>query len=160
MSNEIEPEIAAQAYTSVKALAREPYDLIVVDGRPDSDTTSLDAARIARLNLIPTGTSADDLRPQILFARELMAKGVDDATILFVFNLTIGSKASLRIAQEAIAKAGFRYSTTDLPARTSYSNAQNIGAAVSETDHRSLNARAELLAAEIMAQAKEPGDTL
>lgn len=158
LQNELEPAIAAEPFTSVKALSRENYDLVVVDGRPDSDTTSLDAARLALLNVIPTGVSADDLRPQVLFARELVAKGVPEDRILFVFNLTIGSKVSLRTAQESIAKSGFRYVETDLPARTGYHNAQNVGAAVSETDHRTLNERAEQLAAEIVSRANEIED--
>src|SRR5690606_13225664 len=83
MQNELEPQLAAEPFTSVKALARENHDLVVVDGRPDSDTTSLEAARLALLNVIPTGVSADDLRPQVLFARELVAKGVCEDRILF-----------------------------------------------------------------------------
>lgn len=159
MQNELEPQLAAEPFTSVKALARENHDLVVVDGRPDSDTTSLEAARLALLNVIPTGVSADDLRPQVLFARELVAKGVCEDRILFAFNLTVGSKASLRAAQESIAKSGFRYVAIDLPARTGYHNAQNVGAAVSETEHRTLNERAEQVAAAIVARANEIEDT-
>lgn len=158
MANSLKPEIAAEPFSSTKALKREQYDLVVVDGRPDSDTSSLEAARMALLNIIPTGVSVDDLKPQILFANELSAKGVDRGSILFVINQTIGSAASLRAAREHITAAGYRCAETDLPAKTSYHNAQNIGAAVSETEHATLNERAEALAAEIVGRANEIED--
>jgi chromosome partitioning protein len=158
MVNSLEPQIAAEPFSSVKALARESHDLIVVDGKPDSDTTSLEAARVALLNVIPTGVSVDDLRPQVMFANELVAKGVKRDRLLFVINQTIGSAPALRNAQDFITAAGFRYAETDLPVKTSYHNAQGIGAAVSETDHPSLNERAETLATEIVTRANELED--
>lgn len=158
LTNSLKPDVAAEPMSSVKALARENYDIIVVDGRPDSDTTSLEAARLALLNIIPTGVSVDDLRPQVLFANELVSKGVPRERVLFVINQTIGSAASLRQAQSFIQASGFQYAQTDLPAKTSYHNAQNVGAAVSETDHASLNERAEQLAAEIVTRANEIED--
>lgn len=158
MVNSLEPQIAAEPFSSVKALSRETHDLIVVDGKPDSDTSSLEAARVALLNVIPTGVTVDDLRPQVLFANELVTKGVKRERMLFVINQTIGSVAALRNAQEFIAAAGFRLAQTDLPAKTSYHNAQNVGAAVSETDHPTLNERAEALAAEIVTRANEIED--
>lgn len=158
ITNSLKPEISAEPFSSVKALARENYDLIVVDGRPDSDATSLEAARVALLNVIPTGVSADDLKPQLLFANELVSKGVRREHILFVVNQTIGSPAQLRKAHEFIQANGYSFAPTDLPARTSYHNAQDVGAAVSETDHESLNERADQLASEIVARANEIED--
>lgn len=158
MANSLKPELAAEPFTSVKAVLRENHDLVVIDGKPDSDVTSLEAAKAALLNVIPTGVSIDDLKPQILFVNELVSKGVNRASVLFVINQTIGSAASLRMAREYILGAGYRCAETDLPAKTSYHNAQNIGAAVSETDIATLNERAESLAAEIVSRANEIED--
>jgi len=147
----VKPEIAAEAFASVRsALAQEDlYDLMVFDGRPDSDTGSLEIAKAADLVICPLGVSLDDLEPQIAFATELRAKGVQRGKIRFVINNPYDSAISVDEAKELIASAGFQTFGEILPGRISYQQAQNFGMGVTETNFPSLNARAAALAAEI-----------
>lgn len=154
--NGVEPKILAQSYVQPTALKRETVDLVVADGRPDSDQTSLDVARMAQLVVLPTGLSGDDLKPQLLFAHELVAKGVAKEKILFVLNKTIESELAVREARTLITdRTGYRLCQQDLSVRTGYQMAQNNGRAVSETDYASLNDKADALAAEIVDRVTE-----
>jgi chromosome partitioning protein len=153
MSDGIEPAIAAEPYTSPKALKREDYDLVIADGKPDSDQTSLELARLAAITVLPTGLSGDDLKPQLMFANELVSKGVDKARILFVLNKTVESDlAVLEARQYLTMTTGFRVAEQDLAAKTGYQMAQNIGLAISETKFPTLNEKADALAAQIVAR--------
>jgi len=155
---EIQPEIEAQPYSSVKKLKGENADCLVIDGAPDSVQTSLEAAQIADLVIIPTGVTVDDLKPQLGFAQELAAKGVDREKIIFVLNQTADSEAAAREASLVIKKQGFDVATTELPFRAGFQTAQNRGYAISETTYPSLNERAESLAGELVTRINEKNE--
>lgn len=146
----VTPEIAAEPMSSVKAALKQDYDLIVFDGRPDSDTTTLEIAKEADLVIIPCGVTLDDLNPQVKFAHELKTRGVDRRRMLFVLNKSVDSTVAVADAKEFIGAAGYQVAQTDLPVRTGYQIAQNTGRAVSETTFPSLNERADALAEEIV----------
>ncbi|WP_276122702.1 ParA family protein [Pararhizobium qamdonense] len=150
MNSGIEPTIDAQPMSSVKKLKSEPYDLLVIDGKPDSDVTSLEAARVADLVVIPTGLTYDDLKPQAGFGNELIAKGVARNKILFVLNKTTESDVATRDAMTFLRAQGFEVAETDLATKTGYQMAQNIGFSIAETKYPTLNERADTLAAEIV----------
>lgn len=151
MAQKVQPEIAAEAFTEVaKAFKLSDIDLLVLDGKPDSDTQTISIAREANLVVIPTGVSADDLVPQIRFAQELKMRGVDSAKILFVLNKATESQAAINEAKRFIGAALFKVADTALPMKTAYVNAHNTGRALSETEYDSLNERAEALAQEIV----------
>lgn len=151
----IGPSISVEATTQVRRLRNDPADLIVVDGAPDSQQSSLEVARLAHLVVIPTGLTRDDIKPQISFANELIVKGVDRGRILFVFNRTTESEPAVREARAVLDDQGLSYAETYITFKASYQMAQNIGYALSETKVASLNERAEALAAEIVAKATE-----
>lgn len=155
MSSQIDPEIAAEAFSSVRNAVKQDYDLLVLDGRPDSDTTSLECARESSTIVIPTSVTFDDLKPQVLFAHELIAKGIDRRRVLFVLNRTGDSQAAIRDARGYVESAGYRVAGTDLPARTAYEIAQNSGYAISETTYTTLKERADAVAAEIVDNVTE-----
>lgn len=155
MSSQIAPEIAAEAFTNVKSALKQDFDLLVLDGRPDSDTTSLDCARGAAVTVIPTSVTFDDLKPQVLFAHELIAKGVDRRRVVFVLNRTGDSQAAIRDARAYIESAGYFVLQHDLPARTAYEIAQNSGYSVSETTFATLKERADAIAGEIVDRVNE-----
>lgn len=146
----ITPIIEAEAYISPTRLRRENFNLIVADGRPDSDQSSLEIARVSDLIILPTGLALDDLEPQLAFAKELVSKGVDTGRILFVLNKTDDSQAALREAREYLE--GFTVARQDIVARNSYQRAQNHGRTLSEVADYvgTLAERADLLAAEIV----------
>jgi len=151
----IEPEIAAEAFNSVKVALKQTYDLMVFDGRPDSDTSTLDCARESHLIVIPTGATLDDLRPQVLFAHELQSRGITNNKILFVLNKTPESLVAVQDAAHYIRSAGYAVVSLDLPMKVGYQNAQNTGRAASETSFPSLNERADSVAAEIVRVANQ-----
>jgi chromosome partitioning protein len=106
----IKPDVASEAYASIKlAIAqRDIYDLMVLDGRPDGDISSLDLARAADLIVIPVGVSWDDLQPQIKFANELRSRGIDKARIRFALNQTLDSPSKIEDAKQLTRGAGWR----------------------------------------------------
>jgi chromosome partitioning protein len=154
----IEPRIIAEPYNTPTRLKREPFDLVIADGRPDSDQSSLDIARLANLIILPTGLSLDDLEPQLAFAHELASKGVSAERILFVLNKTTDSTIAVTEARNYLKS--YRVAHQDLAARTSYQRAQNHGRALSEVGVSvgSLEERADLLAAEIVNRVSELGE--
>jgi chromosome partitioning protein len=146
----IEPAIEAQPMNSVKKLKAERHDLLVVDGAPDSQQTSLDAAQLADVVIIPTGATRDDLKPQLAFAHELSNKGVSRKKMLFVLNKTTESDLASREATQFIKEQGFEVAETDIVSKTGYQMAQNRGFSIAETLYPSLNERADRLAVEIV----------
>jgi chromosome partitioning protein len=146
----ITPAIEAEAYLSPTRLRRENFNLVVADGRPDSDQSSLEIARVSDLVILPTGLALDDLEPQLAFAKELVSKDVDAGRILFVLNKTDDSQTALREARAYLE--GFAVARQDIVARNSYQRAQNHGQALSEVADYvgTLAERADLLAAEIV----------
>lgn len=151
LDENVEPAIAAEPYSTPKNLKREDYDLVVADGKPDSDQTSLEIAKMSDLVIVPTGFSFDDLKPQIAFAAELAGKGIERSRILFVLNKITDSDLAVSEARQAIQQSGFTVASSELGAKTGYQMAQNTGRAISETKFPSLNDKAEELAAEIAA---------
>jgi len=151
----LEPVIHAEPYASVKNFKRENFDLIVADGKPDSDDTSLAIARIAQLIVIPTGLSTDDLKPQILFANELVQKGVPRDRIMIVLNKVTESEASVQEVRQILRSTGYQIAEYDLTAKTGYQKAQDAGRSVAETTFPTLNERADGLASEIVVKMNE-----
>lgn len=147
---QVEPRITAEPYTQPSALKREEVDLVVADGRPDSDQSSLEIARLSTINILPTGLTLDDLKPQLLFARELLEKGVQHERIMFVLNKTGESDLAVKEAREYLGSSGLYVAEQDLSSKIGYQMAQNTGRAASESKYSTLNDRAEALAANIV----------
>lgn len=153
MSLGVQPEIPAEAFTDVTRATRMPdYDLVVLDGKPDSDTQTERLAREADLIVIPCGVAADDLVPQVRFAHELRQRGVSPEKILFAINKAPDSVAAIADARGFIESAGYACAQTVLPHKTAYVNAHNQGRCLSESEYPTLNQRAEALANEIVAK--------
>lgn len=152
--NGVEPIIEAQALGTVKTALAQDYDLIVFDGKPESEGETLAAAKASNLVVIPTGTSVDDLRPQIMLAEEMSGpRGVERSKILFVINKTLASDGNLQFARDRIAERGFSCAEIDIPLKASYETAQNTGRSIAETKVTTLNRMAKKLAAEIGSHA-------
>lgn len=149
------PLIAAEAFNKPTALRKERADLVIADGRPDSDQSSLEIARVSDLVIVPTGLALDDLEPQLLFANELVAKGVPAARIFFVLNKTNESTAAVAEARQYLK--AYRVAERDLTAKISYQRAQNHGKALSEVGAQvgQLEERADLVAAEVVSRIAE-----
>lgn len=146
----VQPVIQAEPYLSPKNLRKENADLVVVDGRPDSDQSSLEIARMATLNVLPTGLTIDDLKPQLLFAYELLQKGVHASQIMFVLNKTGDSDLAVEEARNYLSTSGLYVAAQDLSTKVGYQMAQNTGRSVAETKYGTLNDKAITLAAQIV----------
>jgi chromosome partitioning protein len=155
MAQGVRPEIPAEPFTDVSKATKGDYDLVVFDGRPESDPQTLRLAQDATVVVIPTGVSADDLAPQVRFAHELRSRGIDNRKILFVLNKTPDSDAAVREARTYIEQAGYAVTLNHLPMKTAYINAHNVGRCVAETEYPTLNDRSTALAKEIIAKVEE-----
>lgn len=151
MESAIEPAVQAEAFGSVQVALRQAhqFDLMVMDGRPDSDVTTLDLARAADVIIVPVGVSMDDLAPQVRFAHELISKGIDKRRLLFVINRSVDSQVAVNDARSYVGEAGYVCCATDLPMKTGYQIAQNAGRSILETTYPTLNERALRLTEEI-----------
>lgn len=152
MTGGIEPEIPAEAFNQVKAALRQQdqFDLLIIDGRPDSDVSTLDLAKETDLIVVPTGVSLDDLQPQVRFANELRSKGIDKRRIFFAINRSVDSQVAVDDARGFIQSASYSVFNHDIPMRTAYQMAQNTGRSILETTYPTLNERAAALALEIV----------
>lgn len=155
------PDVSAEAFSSVRAalLQEKLFDLIVFDGRPDSDVTSLEIAKVVDLVVIPVGTGVDDLEPQLAFARELRSKGVSISKLRFVVNTSSNSRIAIYEAKTLIERAGFQVLDSVLVKMTSCENAQNFGKSIAETDYDTINERADDVAEEIAGALDEARPT-
>jgi chromosome partitioning protein len=144
------PEISAETFTSIKPALSQDYDLMVMDGKPDADTQTIEIARAAELIIIPTSTSVDDLAPQAKFAHELRARGVSSLKMLFVLNKTGDSRIAIRDARDYLRQAGYDVAAGDVPMKMGYEMAQNTGRALSESDFVTLSDKADRLAQQIV----------
>lgn len=154
MAAGIEPHVDAAPYATLRQALHDGqgYDLLIFDGKPDSDAITLDIAKEANLLIVPTGVSADDLNPQVRFARELQTRGVTSQKMFFVINKTTGSSSLNVNTRDALRNAGFATAETPLRMMTGYMDAQNTGRAVSETAFATLNDEAEQLAQEVVTR--------
>lgn len=154
---QVRPDVSAETFTNMGAVLKlaDKYDLVVCDGRPDSDTSSMEIARKADLIVIPVGTSALDLKPQVLLAHELQSKGISRDRMLFVINRTVDSQIACDDARDYVTRAGYLCAESDIPLRTAYQMAQATGRALIETNFTTLNARAEALMKEIVKMAQK-----
>jgi chromosome partitioning protein len=155
LQNGIEPAIAAEPMTSTRSFKRDAVDLIVVDGKPDSDVSSLDAAKASDLIVIPTDVSIDDLKPQVLFANELVKHGIERGKMLFVLNKSGSSTTHAAAAREYMTSVGYRVAEAELRRLAPYNEAQNTGRSICETVRQDLNERALAVGTEIVAMIHE-----
>jgi len=147
------PPLDVQTFGSVDQAIKsaEGFDLLVLDGAPHASTQTSEAVRAARLVVIPTKPTLDDLTAALGLARELVAKGVTQPSrILFVLNQTTDSLVEVAEARDWLLQGGFPTAEKHIPLRTGYSRALDAGDAPNEAKHASLSGRAAAVAREIV----------
>lgn len=132
--------------TAVKL--KDQYHLLIIDGRPAAETTSLDVAMESDLVLVSTGTTIDDLEPSLELVRELIKKGIAQDKIVFIVAKSPSDSEGIK-AQETIKAWGFCVLNSVIPFKTSYGNALDQGRSLSETPFKSLNAIAKSMTEEV-----------
>lgn len=160
--NNIEPEIRIETFSSIKTALAEAgqYDVYIFDGAPHASKDTLAIARAADLVVIPTAQGLDDLNPSILLGHDLLSEGIPARRIVFALVKVTDSDAEVRAAREYIERAGYTVLPGELPVRTGFSKAHDVGRAVSEAPFPSLAGKADRLAQSLVdavaaAAAKE-----
>lgn len=142
----IECALYRRVDTAVKI--KDQYHLVIIDGRPAAETTSLDVAAESDLVLVSTGTTVDDLEPSLELARELIKKGILQEKIVFSVAKSPSEAEGVK-AQETIRAWGFRVLNTVIPFKAGYGSALDSGRALYETPFKSLNANAKCMIEEV-----------
>lgn len=148
----IEPEIQVQPFGNIKTALAEAarFDAYILDGRPHSSQQTLEIARMADLTVIPTGQTKDDLRPAVKLAHSLADSGIEPERIAFALVKTTNSEAELSAARAYLEQTDYMTLDGFLPVSTAYGIAHDAGKVVTETPHKTLNAKAERLAQSII----------
>ena len=143
---EFEPTFSVEPYRTAKqAIAQAPnYDLFILDGPARTSSGTLDIAQAADLIVQPTGASLDDLEPAILVFHELVQAGIAREKLAFAM-CRVGTEAEERECRAYIAQARYQVLAGCLYERPAYRQAQNLGQAITETRHSTLNTKAENL---------------
>ena len=150
----IEPEIQVQPFGNIKtALAdADRFDAYILDGRPHSSQQTLEIAKAANLIVIPTGQTKDDLRPAVKLAHSLANFGIPEKRIAFALVKTTNSQVEISAARSYLEQTDYIALDGFIPVSTAYGTAHDLGRAVTETPHVSLNEKAEKLAQAIINQ--------
>ena len=152
---EIEPEIDARAFKSLKKLRHAVVDVdyIVADTRGLADDLTKELAEESDVVFLPTGTSLDDLRPTLALARKLAKRGAEGRVVVVLSKIG-RSEPQLARAAEAIADAGFELLSEQWPLRDGFQADLDAGRAGRETRYPVLREIAERMEEALIARAR------
>jgi chromosome partitioning protein len=137
-------EVVAYASAS-KAIAQSgDVELLVIDAPARTSKQTLELATHSHLVVQPTGASADDLRPAVLFFHVLVKAGVPKARLVAAICRTMSDREEAA-ARAYMQAAGYEVLAGSIPEQPKYREAQNRGAAITETTIARLNQRADAL---------------
>lgn len=144
----ISPEISVEPFRTLEQALRksEQYNLVILDAPPYSSALTLDIARRCHRVIIPTGLSLDDLEPAVLLAHEITSNGINPKNLTFLLSKVGDSQAEITDARNYITKARYRTLSGELPEKTLYRRATDVGKAATEVKHPSLRKKAEEVA--------------
>ena len=139
-----EPSVPSQSYSSLKLVLKEApnFDAILIDGKANASTETMDIGKAADLIVIPSKTTKDDMRPNVMLAHKLVDAGIPVERIVFVMSQTTGSEADLRDARAYITGADYEVLEGSLEAKTAFGRANDAGKSLAETGYSTLNEKA------------------
>lgn len=156
---DIEPLVKTEQYRSVSDAVTDyntrEIDLMIFDGAPASSKTTLQIAKNSELVLLPTGVSVDDLEPTVRLAHELINEGISKQRMAIVFCRVGDSTAELLDARKYIEQTGYNTIQSALYDKVAYRRAQDSGRTLTETNFKTLNERAVIIAQEIVNLAQK-----
>jgi chromosome partitioning protein len=152
MSNKIAPDVPVERFGSISQALKfsHVYDLLVFDGKPYATSQTLEIANTANLLILPTGLALDDLRPSVLLAGQLAAKGISPEKLTFALCRIGESESELHDAMQYIQDAGYSILAGAMPEKTGYRRASDTGRSPTETRFPTLNKKADILAQSII----------
>ncbi|MEA9392231.1 ParA family protein [Acerihabitans sp. TG2] len=127
---------------------KDLYDLIIIDGKPAAEATTLDVAMESALVIVSTGPTLDDLEPSLELGRELVQKGIDREKIIFLIAKS-PSKSEATKARATIESWKFKAFDSVIRFQTAYGQALDVGKSLCETTSKSLNEEAEAFVDEV-----------
>jgi len=144
----IEPEIRVEQFERVKTALKEAdnFDVYIFDGAPHASKDTLAIAKECDLIVIPTSLGKDDLDPGILLGHDMLDAGIPIKRIAYALVKTTDSEAEVSAARDYIGKAGYHVLDGEIPMRTAFHRAHDMGQALTETPFKSLSAKADELA--------------
>jgi chromosome partitioning protein len=154
MRANIEPEIDARAFKSLKKLRKENggVDFVVADTRGLADDLSTEIAEDSEVVFLPTGVSQDDLRPTLNLARKLARRGAEGRLVV-VLSKVGRSEIQFSRAVETIEDAGFELLSEPWPQRDGFQSDLDAGRAGRESRNPYLREIAERMEAALWARA-------
>jgi chromosome partitioning protein len=154
MRNNIEPEIDARPFKSLKKLhkSEEEIDVIVADTRGLADGITQELAEDSAVVFLPTGTSNDDLRPTLALARKLAKQGAEGRIVL-VLSKVGRSEKQISKAIATIEESGFELLGEHWPLRDGFQTELDAGRAGREAHNPYLRDIAERMEKALMKRA-------
>jgi chromosome partitioning protein len=137
-------EVVAYASLDEALAASDDVDLLICDAPAGANRQTLELAEASDLIVQPTGASANDLRPAVLLFHELVKVGIPRGRLLSAI-CRIMSDTEEKAARGYVQSAGYAVLPGSIPERSTYREAQNRGATITETPLRQLNQRADAL---------------
>lgn len=141
--------------TAAEAIAAAgDADLLIIDGPARASKGTLEIARVAHLIIQPTGASLDDLIPAVKVFNGLVKDGVPRSKLVFALS-RVGTESEEANARSYIEEAGYETLNGCLFEKPAYRKAMNAGLAVTETQYKGLNERADELVQSIIDKIGE-----
>ncbi len=143
-TNKTEVEVALYSSPKSALKASQNCDVLIVDGKAFADTHALEIALKSDLVIIPVGVSVDDLEPSLKMAVELVNKGVDRSSLVFVVCKVpeSGEKEAMQ-TRASIKSWNFDVVTGWVLYKSSYSKAMDKGLSLTEVQFASLQSKAD-----------------
>ncbi len=159
-ANGLEPSIRSETFKRVTTALKDAdqFDVLIFDGAPHASTQTREVAHVADLVVIPTGQGLDDLEPAVLLAHDLFKDGIPAHKIAFALVKVTDSTAEIEGARDYLSSTPYRVLGGEVPVKTGFSKALDLGQSITETRFRSLHAKADALAQGIIDLAAENGD--
>lgn len=152
------PPIEAALYADPKAALKAAVnaDVLIVDGKAFADAHALEIAQNSNLVVIPVGVSLDDLEPSLKLAVELVNKGVNRATIVFVVCRVPdnGTKEAMS-TRSSIEAWNFDVVQGWIPFKSSYSQAMDKGLAFTEIPFKGLREKVDKIIEQLFEKATQ-----
>jgi|SRR5581483_4790593 len=161
LRNAIAPVVAVERFGTVEQALRvaNHYDLLILDGPPQSSAGTLRIAQASDVIILPSGLALDDLEPAVMLAQDLVHKGIAAGKLTVAFCRVGDSEAELAEARGYVNQAGFRAVAEAMPERVAYRRAFDQGRSATETGFPSLNEKADAMAQSIINLINSNGAT-
>jgi len=139
----IEPIIDARKYDEVNQAISDSknHDILIFDGAPHATRVTKQIAEVSNLILLPTGSSLEDLKPQIRLAHGLISSDIPKDKIAFILSKINSSDSELEDVRDYISNSGYHIFKEFIPEKIAFRQAIAEGKMITETKYNTLNQR-------------------